>query len=258
MIHFLTYANDTYKLALKRIEKEAHYFGKFDHIHIKTQHNLDQEFIHKHKTIMDVPFGGGYYIWKPYIIHQQLETLNDNDILVYCDAGSCVNKNGIKRFSEYIELLNQNPTLGCICFQLNKNEFGVETRWTKKEIFQHFGVLNDNTVTNTPQICATICILKKNPFSINLINKWVNILEKDDTLFDNTSRIPQLPDFKETRWDQSIFSMLCKTEKGILVLADETYPPRKSRKNPFIATRSNKAHGHNDKYMLVKGIHIPP
>ena len=252
MIHFLTYADDAYQHARERIKKEAEYFGKFDTITVLKRQDLDPEFINRHSRIFSESFGGGYYIWKPYVVKQKLDKISEGDFLVYCDAGSCVNKNGIVRFNEYLNILQDFEIL---CFQLDYNTFGSESKWTKCEIFEHFKTKIEHRMSS--QVCATIFVLKKGKHSTNFVNNWYNILEEDDTLFDNKSRITQTKVFVETRWDQSIFSMLSKTSEGVKILKDETYPPRKSRKNPFIATRSNKKHGHNSKYQLEKGIHIP-
>ena len=37
------------------------------------------------------PRGGGYWIWKSHII-KKINEINDNDILIYLDAGCSINK----------------------------------------------------------------------------------------------------------------------------------------------------------------------
>ena len=34
------------------------------------------------------PRGAGYWVWKPYFILKTLDTLQDGDVLVYCDSGA--------------------------------------------------------------------------------------------------------------------------------------------------------------------------
>ena len=138
MLHFLTFANNIYKIARERIVKEAEHFGQFDTITAYTEDDLSENFKEKHKRILKEKFGGGYYIWKPYIILKKFKEINDNDYLVYCDAGSCVNKNGIQRFNQYKTLLDD---YGCICFEV---DFGPELKWTKNEIFYYFNSSDDD------------------------------------------------------------------------------------------------------------------
>jgi hypothetical protein len=58
--------------------------------------DLDDEFKLNFKDILREQRGGGYWIWKPYIIKKHLDKINDNDILIYMDAGCSININGKK------------------------------------------------------------------------------------------------------------------------------------------------------------------
>ena len=84
------------------------------------------DFYNKYKQILDLPRGGGYWIWKPYFIKTYLDKLNDNDILVYIDSGCTINKNNKKEFDRYIEIV-KNHTTGILGFQYT-NLFYQENR----------------------------------------------------------------------------------------------------------------------------------
>jgi hypothetical protein len=45
------------------------------------------DFYRQRRPILDLPRGNGYWIWKPFIIQQELNQLAGDDILIYCDAG---------------------------------------------------------------------------------------------------------------------------------------------------------------------------
>lgn len=49
---------------------------------------LDQnpDFINRNKNILERKRGAGYWLWKPYIIFQELYLAQDGDIIVYSDA----------------------------------------------------------------------------------------------------------------------------------------------------------------------------
>ena len=48
----------------------------------------------------------------PTVILDTLNKINYDDILIYCDAGTYLNSNGIERFNEYIsQLINTNKSL---------------------------------------------------------------------------------------------------------------------------------------------------
>ena len=65
---------------------------------------------------------------------------------------------------------------------------------------------------------------KKNPLTESLIRDWLHVFYDHLHLADNTpSASPNLPGFVENRYDQSIFSILCKL-RGITTLdGSETY-----------------------------------
>ena len=112
IINFLSFANELYYDNLDRIRQEALNFNIFNIVY--TYRNTDlktffPEFLDIHENYMlNNHRGYGYWIWKPYIILKTLESMNENDILVYTDAGCTLNKNGMNRFYEYIDMVKNN------------------------------------------------------------------------------------------------------------------------------------------------------
>ena len=218
--HFITFGGPTsnYHNSVIRICEEAKDINVFDEITGFTEADLktDTCFWEKHcKFIESNGRGFGYWIWKPYLIQKELEKLNDNDILIYCDAGCQINKNGRERLLEYIDLLNTNKDdYGIISFQL---EF-KELLYTKQKIFEHFNC--DENSKNKLQCLGGIQIIRKNCHSISIINEWCNASCKYDLINDKLTN--EHASFVENRHDQSILSLL--TNKcGSIKLLDETY-----------------------------------
>lgn len=101
----------------KRLCKQANNVGWFDTVTEYGPEDLDNEFKLKFKNILQQSRGGGYWIWKSYIIKKKLDKINENDILIYLDAGCTINPQGKNRFYEYIEMLNKSDE-GIISFHL--------------------------------------------------------------------------------------------------------------------------------------------
>ena len=157
MIHLISYGDDMYKLAKIRLYNEAKNCGWFDTIKIYGPEDLDNSFIEKYKTILNQKRGGGYWIWKTEIIEKRLNEINDNDILIYLDAGCSINIHGKKRFDEYIKMIGESNK-GIISFQSHH----IEKKYTINEIFKYFNVEKNNEIINTGQIQSTVRIMKKN------------------------------------------------------------------------------------------------
>ena len=219
MIHLITYGNNNYNNSKKRLYNEALSSGWFDTITLYGDEDLDNTFKIQFKEILQQQRGGGYWIWKPYIIKKHLDKLQDDDILIYLDAGCSINKYGKQRFNEYINMVRNND-VGIISFQMDH----IEKNWTTREIFQYFNIEEEDAkIKNSGQIMATIQIIKKNPNSIKLINLWNKVLYTNPLLFtDYYNNQNQQYYFKDNRHDQSVFSIIRKKYNSI-ILKDETF-----------------------------------
>lgn len=213
---FLTYGNDKFNLSKKRICKEANDLNIFDKIICETDKTIinDTEFSNQllnndFKNVFNSRRGGGYYIWKPYIIYKHLQLLNHNDILVFVDAG-CKIDNNIEEINKLINMTNNNK--GLLVFGTGQ----IENKWTKGDIFKYFNCLNNEKIYNTEQIASGILFIKKNDFTIHLITEWWNTCKKQPNLInDSISNTPNFNVFRENRHDQSLLSIICKLNNAI-------------------------------------------
>jgi hypothetical protein len=214
---FLTFGDSVkYRNSLQRIKNEAENSKWFDEVIICNETNLDLDFVNKYKLFMIYNRRGfGYWIWKPQIILQILQSLNDGDILVYCDTGCSLNMNGEKRFKEYIDLCLQSEHDN-VGFELTH----LEKTWTKGDLLH----LYPSEFKETPQIISGIFFLKKSKKTVDLIQEWKDLMLSENFKYitDAPSILPNDPTFCENRHDQSCFSLIRKT-RGCTIIKDETY-----------------------------------
>ena len=148
-IHFITYGNEKFASAKARILKEATEFGEFKTITGYGPENLPKEFVKKFYHILQQSRGGGYWIWKPMIILDKLEKINDGDILIYIDSGCTLNNKGKKRFFEYVDILNNSNT-GLLSFQMDGSNgpggYHKELEYTLSEVFNYFNISPDSKI----------------------------------------------------------------------------------------------------------------
>lgn len=123
--------------------------------------------------------GFGYWCWKPFIVLKTLESMNDDDILLYADVGCHLNKEAINKFYKYLDIVIEN---GALCFELGH----VEKSWTKSDLFNYFNVLDNKNITDTFQRAATSFLLLKNNINLNIVNKWLQVFYDDFSLADDT------------------------------------------------------------------------
>ena len=135
MLVFTTFGDSLrYSQALRLISEEAQKMAVFDVIAPYTEKNLDPAWINKHLPfITSNPRGFGYWMWKPQVIKQVFEQLQNDDIVVYADSGCRLNVEGKKRLLEYVQM-TKDSEFGNVSFDLGY----PEKHWTKGNVLDQF------------------------------------------------------------------------------------------------------------------------
>ena len=216
-----SFANSLFENGFPRLKSQADEMCVFEKVYFYTEKNLDSDFKkHFKKHLIPYSKGYGYWCWKPQVILQTLNKINDGDILLYMDLGSHLNVNGRKRLLEYIELVKADQT-GILAFQ---SPTYVENSLTKMDVFDYFGVREDKRFTDTTQIEATHIIIRKCDKSVEFVTKWIKVIYDDFSLItDSKSRNANFDTFYAHRHDQSIFSILAKKYNIQTLSINETY-----------------------------------
>lgn len=218
--HFVTFGDCRLDSALRRIARQAREMQVFSLIECFNETRLDPLFVSEFKDrLIPGSRGFGYWVWKPQVVLQMLDGMQDGDILLYADAGCHLNVAGRNRLQEYFEMLNEKGHW-LLATQLSNNS--PDAHWTKGDVFDHFECRHDPEVTLTGQIAATSFLIKKCPESEAFIQSWLNVFRFHWELADDSlSSSPNLPGFRENRHDQSIFSILAKRNQALTIPSSE-------------------------------------
>lgn len=219
---FITFGGPTreYHNAVKRICSEATAINVFDHIIGYTDADLvnDIAFWNKHADfILANKRGYGYWLWKSYLTKKTLEGMNENDILVYADAGCQINPNGTKRLHEYFDIVNRSERAN-LSFQMEH----LEKTWTKTDIFDYYDAKQPE-IAETGQLIGGIFVLRKCQHTTHLINRWHEGCCTYNLINDSSSQSQNDPSFNENRHDQSLFSVIRKKLGTEMTDFDETW-----------------------------------
>ena len=238
-IHLITYGSNNYTKSAIRLKNQAESFYEFESITNYRIKDLEKNFVNSVITIMGQRRGGGYWIWKPYLIQKKIEEIEDGEYLIYLDAGCTINPQGFERFKEYIQILKESdkPIIG---FQMS---WAREKFYTSDKIFEYFNVNSESPIRESGQIMGTVQIMKKCDFTVSLFKKINNVIKDDPYLFtDIYNKKTKRQEFVDNRHDQSIISIVKKLE-GCVIIEDESYYENfgcdKSLGIPFWATRVN-------------------
>jgi hypothetical protein len=206
MIVFITFGagKQNYYDAVERLKLQATNLNVFDKIIGYSDKDLinDTSFWSQHSNfILNNARGYGYWLWKSYIIKKTMETLNDNDILLYLDCGcelNIKNKNILMNYFEFVKKESIIGTLTCI-----------EKEWNKMDLLLKLDMLHDKYL-NTPMHQAGAILFCINHKTRDLVNKWYELSSDYHNIDDSKSIAKNFDYFKEHRHDQSIFSLLTK------------------------------------------------
>lgn len=201
MIYEITYANKKYERALKLNLLSAKLHGA-DRVIGYSERDIDKEYIEKNKHIWIRERGGGYWIWKPYIILKTLDLIGEDDVLLYCDAGT-VFVNSIRLLKSTMDA----QQVDIMPFQL----LAPEKQWTKRDAFILMEC-DSPEYTETSQILSGYILMRKNERVKKLFSEFLEYAQDERIITDNDNVLgqPNYEGFNENRHDQTIFSLLCK------------------------------------------------
>ncbi len=267
--YFLTFASSDLRSSLERISKQAKVLKFYDEILIFDERNLDGGFRFNFQEHLKFGVRGyGYWCWKPQIILQVLNLMEQGDILQYTDSGCHLNPNGLERLNDYF-FYAANSSTGILAFQSklpleplfldNRKVLSFQDRkWIKGDLLDYFQIRDNESLLNSETIGAGIIFIKKCPNSISLIEQWLNVIKYDfNLLSDSKSISPNLVDFIEHRHDQAIFSIICKLN-NVETLSSYEYwcPSLKEGEADWDILKDFPIHAKRDKSFSLKSFII--
>ena len=199
--------------------------GGFDKVLEYSPEDLDEDFRRKNRHILKHKRGGGYMLWKPYIIKKTLEGMGPGDFLFYADAGSLF-AGPVEPLIEVMRQKNQD----ILSFQLR----GAERQWTKRDAFTLMGC-DSAQYADTKQIGTPFSLWRKTALSMKLADEWLSYAQDERIITDmpNQGGKENYPGFRAHRHDQSIWSLLCKKHQ-LESMPLNNMASMKSCKNIFI------------------------
>ncbi len=219
---FVTASNGYYQNVRDYLVKSVKKCGGFDKVvFYDVDTMIDDSFRRAHSEILNEKRGAGLWLWKVYFIEKAIrEECQDGDLLFYCDAASYF-------FRDARPLLS---SINSDIFAINVPY--MEEEYTKKETFALMG-LNEEKYRRTRQFHASFMAFRKTTFTENFIEEWFSCCQNIDIIGDVSDVLSQNKNFIDHRFDQSIFSLLCK-KYNVIASPDpsqwgiDPYPPREN------------------------------
>jgi len=204
-VYVVCFSHNCCEKVQKRLEKTAlqHGVTKVFKLNLST---LDAPESVK-QYIKQTQRGAGYWLWKPYALQTALKQSNPGDIIIYADSGT----EFLGNLQEIQDFIN---TYSILCFKHGKKEGDTRLfKWTKGDAINYFGYNNSEWCSNQgleDQFIGGFIGIKNNDRGIEFLNKFLTTMSPENhQLFDDSPSIyPNCGDFKESRHDQQMLSLI--------------------------------------------------
>ena len=162
-------------------------------------------FYSENKSILDAPRGGGYWLWKPYIILDRMKFLRQGDVVFYMDAGDDVTDLTARLIRDH--MVDHDYMISGLSTR------PINRKYIKKDCFVLMEA-DTEEYYNTPQNEAGAIAFKKTKFTEHLIREWLFYCQNENILTD----IPNVfgendKEFIRHMEDQAVLSILTTRHK---------------------------------------------
>lgn len=193
MIRLITYADERMNISAANLTSSALVFG-CDEAREWFPGCLSDDFQLMAEPTIRESKGAGLYIWKPYIVWSEILHVKDGDILIYADAGQTI----ISNVQPVIDAMDQDIMM----FSNGWNHMD----WCKADVAE--AIIGSKREFPVKQAQASLIFFRVSPESRKFVKEWMLWCLMPGFCDNSPSRLPNVPTFQETRWDQSILTCL--------------------------------------------------
>lgn len=199
MVYFITYSNEEYRKARDLCVRMAIKKGKVDKAIAYTPDDIDACFCLRYKHILENKRGNGLWLWKPYFVCKTLDNVDENDVVVYCDAGSFF----FKSHKKLLASMDDDIWVSNIPL--------IEKQFTKPELMERL-CCTSSFYSETNIIQANFIAIRNTDRGRRFAYEWLDACTDGDNLFTDTRYDSSEVSFAyfEHRSDQSVLSLLAK------------------------------------------------
>ena len=174
MIYLVTFADGQSFLNTRNLfDKTLDVLHVDKHIAYTRADIVNTEFYRQNDKIFKSRIGFGLYIWKPYIISDQLAKVDDNDYIFYCDCSQHVAEGFTKSINPAIQYMETNKLdimPGIPQKNLTNGMHTSDDCINRIKMDYDFDV---NAYKSSQQYTAGHLIIKKTERSVKFISEWL-------------------------------------------------------------------------------------
>ena len=218
MYYFLVYNDNQYSEYLNTLLESVKKYGTNFEIIIFDKSEIDSDFTMKNKSILSLNKGGGYWLWKPYIINSVLNKINENDIIFYLDSKYYFMEDFTDLYSEHMKkndlLVWKNKPNERIWYMKN---------WCKMDVIMKYDIYDKVFIENAEDCWGGALVIRKTDNTIKYMKEWLDMCCIYENITDSPSEIENSSLFHEHRHDQSLLSVVLHKHNINMVFFEKKY-----------------------------------
>jgi len=206
MIKGITYSSGNMDKAAELCQTSMLKHG-FDLVYSYEQWELrNTEFMVTNRDILQKERGAGYWLWKPFFIFNDIISSNDDDILVWSDAGI----EWVGNVREIVNRMDQD------IFMFTNGWKHIE--WCKMDCIEAINGCYDEDFRGMDydareyrektQVQASVIFFRVNQKTRDFVKEWLLWCQMPGFIDDSPSKMANYPTFAEHRHDQAILTCL--------------------------------------------------
>ena len=159
--------------------------------------DLDPAFCARNADLLKIKKGGGYWVWKPYVIYKTLCMVPEGDVVVYMDAGTAI----VKDITPLVNLLENRDV---ILFQSTP---GQTMGAIKRDALYVMG-MDDEKYLKKTQITSSVLVIKNTSYARQFIKMWLDGRQHPYVGTPPPSKLmPEYTNFQGWHTDQSVLTL---------------------------------------------------
>ncbi len=194
----ISFATTEYRAAQERLSKSAAKW--FDQVRSYGPADLAPEFMQANREMFSHRRGFGYWIWKPWLILRELESMGPTDVLFYADS-QCVFE------ADPAPLFKLALRYGGIGLFHQRREKHKNSTWTRGDCFALMGC-DGPKYRNGDNLATTYSVWSGTRSARAFAREWLKWCCNYQVVSDAPSVAANSPNFKDHRHDQSVASLL--------------------------------------------------
>jgi len=199
----VNFASPGYVQLQDRQSTSARSVGGAQHVQSHSPSSLPSDFVRKNLRVLLLRRGAGYWLWKPKIILDVLQSEPDGANVLYCDVDFRFVASALPLFQ-----VMRDERVDVMTF----DSAHPEVNYTKKRVFEAF-TTSAREAKDINQRMSGCIALVNSPASRAFVSRWLAACEQHDFLIDDRIPVGERETFIEHRHDQSLLSLLAKQER---------------------------------------------